>query len=113
MNEENVLCAASSYQQKYYFNPRFDRIPERVKKELQIMCVSFTEEAGGVLVMEFAADGTLMIRVEADDGDYLFDEIESGIRIGRMQKEHEELFGQLELCYRVMFDCGGEPDENR
>lgn len=113
MNEENVLCAASSYQQKYYFNPRFDRIPERVKKELQIICVSFTEEAGGVLVMEFAADGTLMIRVEADDSDYLFDEIESGIRIGRMQREHEELFRQLELCYKVMFDGGEEHDEDR
>ncbi len=110
MNEENVLCAASSYSQKYYFNPRFDMIPERVKKELKIMCVTFTEETGGVLVMEFSPQGKLMIRVEADDGDYLFDEIESGIRIGRMQQDNEELFGQLELCYRVMFGRAGEKD---
>ena len=103
MNEENVLCAASSYQQKYYFNPRFDKIPDRVKKELQVLCVSFTEEAGGILVMEFSEDGDLMIRVQADDNDYLFDEIESGIRIGRMQHDNEELFMQLEACYKVMF----------
>jgi hypothetical protein len=103
MNEENVLCAASSYQQKYYFNPRFDKIPDRVKKELQILCVSFTEEAGGILVMEFAKDGELMIRVQADDNDYLFDEIESGLRIRRMQDENKELFMQLETCYKVMF----------
>ena len=103
MNEENVLCAASSYQQKYYFNPRFDKIPDRVKKELQILCVSFTEEAGGILVMEFSKDGELMIRVQADDNDYLFDEIESGIRIGRMQHDNEELFMQLEACYKFMF----------
>ena len=103
MNEENVLCAASSYQQKYYFNPRFDKIPDRVKKELQILCVSFTEEAGGILVMEFSKDGELMIRVQADDNDYLFDEIESGLRIRRMQDENKELFMQLETCYKVMF----------
>ena len=102
MKEENVLCAASSYQQKYYFNPRFSAIPEAIQRELKILCVTFTEEAGGVISLEFADDGELMIHVEADDHDYLYDEIESGILVGRMQREKEELFGQLEAYYKVM-----------
>ena len=40
MDEEMVLCAASSYEQKYYLNPEFESLPEAVKQELQIMCVS-------------------------------------------------------------------------
>ena len=36
MDEEMVLCAASSYEQKYYLNPEFESLPEAVKQELQI-----------------------------------------------------------------------------
>ena len=44
MDEEMVLCAASSYEQKYYLNPEFESLPEAVKQELQIMCVLYTAE---------------------------------------------------------------------
>ena len=37
MYQENVvLCGASAYEQKYYFNKDFDSLPDHVKKELQI-----------------------------------------------------------------------------
>ena len=39
-----VLCGASSYEQKYYFNKLFEKIPQSVQDELHIMCVLFTEE---------------------------------------------------------------------
>ena len=49
---ENItLCGASWYEQKYYFNPAFDKLPKSVKDELQIMCVEFTEDVGGVLTL--------------------------------------------------------------
>ena len=31
MDEEMVLCAASSYEQKYYLNPEFESLPEAVE----------------------------------------------------------------------------------
>ena len=53
-NTENVvLCGASSYEQKYYFNQDFDFLPETIKQELHIMCVLYTEEIGGILTLEF------------------------------------------------------------
>ncbi len=42
--ENIILCGANSYQQKYYFNEKFKLLPENIKKELQIMCVLFTED---------------------------------------------------------------------
>ena len=43
MYQDNiVLCGASAYEQKYYFNEDFSSLPDHVKKELQIMCVLFT-----------------------------------------------------------------------
>ena len=44
MNQERmVLCGASAYEQKYYLNEAFGRLPSRIQDELKIMCVLFTE----------------------------------------------------------------------
>ncbi|MBC8598700.1 hypothetical protein H8708_05540 [Lachnospiraceae bacterium BX10] len=98
-----VLCGASSYEQKYYFNQDFKALPDHIKKELQIMCVLFTEDIGGVLTMEFTPEGELEFKVQADDKDYLFDEIGSGLKIRQYQREKKELLESLELYYRVVF----------
>ena len=69
MDEEMVLCAASSYEQKYYLNPEFESLPEAVKQELQIMCVLFTEDVGGILTLEFDENGRLQFKTEALEAD--------------------------------------------
>ena len=85
MEEQVVLCGASSYEQKYYFNQKFSALPQNIRQELQIMCVLFTEDVGGVLTMEFDREGNLEFKVAADDGDYLFDEIGSALKIRQFQ----------------------------
>lgn len=97
-----VLCGANSYEQKYYFNPAFQMLPEQIKKELQVMCVLFTEDVGGILTLEFSGEGTLCFKVRADEHDYLFDEIGSGLKIRQYQREKRELLQSLELFYRVV-----------
>ena len=103
MEEKTVLCGASSYEQKYYFNQQFSVLPESIRQELQIMCVLYTEDVGGVLTMEFDRDGSLEFRVEAHEGDYLFDDIGSALKIKQYQTEKRELLESLELFYRVFF----------
>lgn len=101
--ENIVLCGANSYEQKFYFNNDFKALPEDIKKELQIMCVLFTEDIGGVITLEFEPDGSLEFKVQADENDYLFDEIGSGLKIRQYQREKRELLESLELYYRVVF----------
>ena len=67
MDEEMVLCAASSYEQKYYLNPEFESLPEAVKQELQIMCVLYTQKVGGILMLEFTPEGHLEFKTEAKE----------------------------------------------
>ena len=107
--ERVVLCGANSYEQKYYFNQKFKALPEHIKKELQIMCVLFTEDIGGILTLEFTEQGGLEVKVQADDSDYLFDEIGSGLKIRQYQREKRELLESLELYYRVVF-LGESPE---
>ena len=104
-NNDRTLCAANSYEQKYYFYPRFSNIPEDIQKELHVLCVLFTEDAGGIIQFVSDEDGTLLIETSAADNDYLYDEIDAGILVGEIQKKRRELLEQLEKYYKVMFLC--------
>lgn len=111
MYQDNiVLCGASAYEQKFYFNQDFNALPDHVKKELQIMCVLFTEDVGGILTLEFAQDGTLEFKTEALEADARYDEIGSALKIKQIQTEKKELLESLEMYYRVFF-LGEVPDE--
>ena len=104
MFDENVvLCVSNSYEKKYYFNPDFDALPQQVKEELQILCVMYTEEIGGILTLEFDEDGNLEFKTEALDADAMYDEIGSVLRIKQIRKEKQELLASLEMYYRVFF----------
>lgn len=110
MNEEIVLCAANAYEQKFYLNPEFDSLPENVKQELQIMCVLYTEDVGGVLVLVFDEEGNLELKVDHEENDFFFDEIGSVLKIRELQKTKQELFESLELFFRVFY-LGEEIDD--
>ena len=99
--DEVVLCTASRYVQKFYINPDFDSLPELVKDELKVMCVLFTEEIGGIIVLYFDDEGTLRIRTEAEENDFLYDEIGSGLKVRQIITEKKELFEQLEQYYQT------------
>ena len=100
--EAVILCGASAYEEKYYLNPKYDRLPEDVKKELRIISVLFTGEIGGVFMMEFDEEGTLKFRTEAKDSDYNYDEIGAALMIKEIQKNRGELLRSLELYHQVV-----------
>ena len=96
-----VLCGANAYEQKYYFNPDFESLPQAIQDELHIMCVLFTEEIGGIFTVEFTPEGELEFRTEAIEADAMYDEIGGALRIKELRREKEELFRSLELFYKV------------
>ena len=96
-----VLCAASAYEEKYYLNDDFALLPVDVKKELRIMCTLFVMDVGGIITLFFDEDGKLLIRTEADEGDVLYDEIGSAMKVKQMRKEKAELFESLELFFEA------------
>lgn len=101
MFEPVILCGCNAYEQKFYLDPRFAGLPEAVKEELKIMCVLYTAEIGGVMTMEFDEDASLLFQVNAEEGDLLFDEIGSVLKMKQVQAEKRELFEALELYYRA------------
>ena len=98
-----ILCVASAYEKKYYLNPAFARLPEGVKEELQILCVLYTSDVGGILTLQFDGTGNLLFHVTSEENDYFFDEIGSVLKVKQVQREKQELLEALELYYRAFF----------
>ena len=101
--EKVVLCGANSYEEKYYLNPDFEALPGYVKDELKIMCVLYVHDVGGILTLVYEDDGELCFEVTAQEGDPMFDEIGSRLKIKQLQTEKQELLQSLQLYYRVFF----------
>ncbi|MCM1215237.1 MAG: DUF6145 family protein [Lachnospiraceae bacterium] len=96
-----VLCGASAYEMKYYFNEAFSGLPDSIKEELHILCVLFTEEVGGIFTIAFEEDGNVVLTTDADDDDIYYDEISSGLMVSQVRHKRQELFESLSLYYRV------------
>lgn len=98
-----VLCGSNSYERKYYFNEEFDGLPEAIKKELQVMCVWFTEECGGILTLEFEEDGTLEFCHTTSEYDGYYDEIGADLKIKQYRQERQDLLEALEMYFKVFY----------
>lgn len=96
-----VLCGANAYEQKYYFNEQFAKIPQSIQEELHVICVLFTEEVGGVFTIVFEEDGSVSLETDAKEDDLLYDEIGSGLLVGEIRRNRQELLESLQLYYRV------------
>ena len=101
-DEKVVLCGASAYEQKYYFNPDFNKLPQSVQDELHILCVLYTEEVGGIFTILFEPDGVVTLETTAAEEDFLYDEVSSGLLLGEIRRKRRELLESLSLYYRAM-----------
>lgn len=99
--ERVVLCGANAYEQKYYFNKDFDKMPDSIKDELHVICVLFTEEVGGIFTIVFEEDGGVSFETNAADDDFYYDEIASGLLVAEIKRNRQELLESLSLFYRV------------
>ena len=86
-------------------NPDFDNLPQHIKDELKIMCVLYVHDVGGILTLVFEENGELEFEVTSAEGDSMFDEIGSRLKIKEIQTDEkkQELLTQLQLYYKVFF----------
>ncbi|MBQ7199969.1 MAG: hypothetical protein IJS24_01195 [Eubacterium sp.] len=104
MTDQQVLCASSKYEQKYFLNPRFaDTLPKQVKEELKALMVLYTEDIGGILTLSYDDEGNLYFTTTAADKDFDYDEIGSQLKIRQYQEKYKELLEELEEYYQAFF----------
>ncbi len=104
MSDEQVLCASSQYEQKYFLNPRFaDTLPKQVKDELQALMVLYTEDIGGILTLSYDEEGNLYFSTTAKENDFDYDEIGAHLKIRQYQEKYKDLLEDLEVYYQSFF----------
>ncbi|MCD7724704.1 MAG: DUF6145 family protein [Clostridiales bacterium] len=109
--KRTVLCGANAYEQKYYFNKKFAGIPQSIQEELHIICVLFTQEVGGIFLIVFEEDGSIALETDAQEDDLLYDEIGSGLLVGEVRRNRQELLESLQLYYRAFILREGAGEE--
>ena len=106
LNEDNyriILCGANAYEKKYYFNKKFDKIPENIKEELHIICVLFTEEIGGIFTVGFTPYGQVELDTQKEEGDLLYDEIGAELMVKEIRRKKAEMLRALSIYFKVTF----------
>ena len=109
-NGEVVLCAASSYDQKFYLNPLFSHLPQEIKDDLKVLSVLFVEDNGGIFIMKFDKKRKLVMTTEARESDYSYDDIGVGMSIRAIQKKRAKMLQEVTLYYRAVI-CGETLEE--
>lgn len=100
---KTVVCTASCYNRKHYFNPEMNKIPQKVKDELKIIAICLAEKLHGIFTIGFYPDGSVFLESTGDDFDCDYDEIGSVLEIEKLKKEEKELFDSLQLWYKNIY----------
>ena len=104
VEEEIIIAVSNSYISKFYLDERLNALEKDIKDGIKILMVSFTEENGGILEMRYNDKLTsIFLFSYKDDNDFLYDEIASGIKMQKLEKESEELFNNLAIFCKMKF----------
>lgn len=113
MQDKVVLAYASQYAEKYYFNEELGKIPEEVKKEVLVLLILLTEEAGGVAEFAFDEEGEVIVDSWCEEGDLGYDHISAGLLIREIERDHADLLEQLKLWYKALQLKNAEKTDDR
>jgi len=97
-----VLCAANSYDKKYYFNQKFANLPRSIQDDIHVISVLFTEDCGGIFMIAFDPDGEVCLQNRCEEEDITYDEVSAGLMIGQIRKNRSELLDCLSAYYRIL-----------
>lgn len=106
-NEKIVMCASSYYTQKYYLDPKFDKMPKAVQDELKELVISLAERTQGIVQVGFVSDGSMFLESSGDVSDINYDEINAKLEIDRVQESKKELIRTLSMWYVLFFTDEG------
>ena len=99
--DKKVLAAASREQQKYFFEPEFEALPQTIKSEIKNICIIMAERLGCTFLICFENSGDILFEIIKNKGDVDFDEIGADLEIKSLKSEKKELLKSLKLWYVI------------
>lgn len=106
--EKTVLAGASREKQKYFFEPKFNGLPQAIKDEIRNVCIIMAERLGCTFLISFEESGDLEFEIIKNEGDFDFDDIGAELEIKSLKSEKKELIKALKLWYVINNTDEGE-----
>lgn len=106
-SKENAfpIIISNSYIKKYYLDNRLSVLPSEIKNTIKKLFVELTETVGGIAIIYYDIDeNDLVFRINKEDDDYNFDEIEANYKLSRIEKENEQLFREINSFCKFKFN---------
>ena len=66
-----------------------------------LVLADFTAPEGTVLDLHTEEDGSISLETDAEEDDLLYDDISSGLLVGEIRRNRQEMLESLQLYYRV------------
>ncbi len=100
--EKTVLCAASFYKHKIFFNDEgFSTLPPDVKNEAKSITAEAAETVKAIVTIGFYENGSVYIEMGPDENDMDFDDIGAKYHVEKVKKKYHKFFNALTLWYKV------------
>lgn len=98
---KTVLAGASREKQKYFFEPKFNALPQTIKDEIKSICIIMAERLGCTFLISFEENGDILFEIVRNEGDIDFDDIGAELEIKSLKSEKKELIKALKLWYVI------------
>ncbi|MCL1936174.1 MAG: DUF6145 family protein [Defluviitaleaceae bacterium] len=98
---KKILVASSVYNEKYYIESEFEKIPINIQEELKTICIKTSNYLHCIFLIGFNEDGSIYFEARAKDEDNLFKENETDEVINIIIEQNKELIESLTLWYKI------------
>jgi len=106
--EKITLAAASFEKQKYFFEAKFDKLPEEIQTEIKMTCVMTAQKLCCTFVIGFEETGDIFFEIVKEEGQLDFDDIGAELEIKEISRTKKELLKALKLWFLVFQTKEGE-----
>lgn len=96
-----VLAGASREKQKYFFEQKFNGLPQTIKDEIKSICIIMAERLGCTFLISFEENGDILFEIVKNEGDIDFDDIGAELEMKSLKSEKKELIKALKLWYVI------------
>lgn len=102
-----VLAAASFEKQQYFMDTKFQGLPDTIKEEVRVICITLAQKLGCTFLVGFYEDGEVYFETVVPEDTIDFDEIGAALEVKEITRTQKELLQALQLWYTVFFTEGG------
>ena len=83
--DKQIMAGANSQNEKFFFGPSYSDMPDSIKDEIKIICVSMAEKLESTFIMGFHEDGDVFFEIIKPEDCIDFDDID--IQVDNEKKE--------------------------